>query len=284
MIPWTPPATNTATITPTFTPLPTKTLTPTLPPTLTPRATFTATVVPTPAKKDIARALIISFDGLRPDAIELAPMPNLMELMKTSAYSPLNTRTIDYPATSPSHASMLSGLCIEDHGVIYNKFFMYMGYSKGVDIFDLAHEAVALAEDEVVADAERVRVHAEHRACLLGRLAVRDLRRGAVDDHRMRAEPRRGARPARLGARRVVEEEAVVQLALQQGRWDAAPIEQLQRLGHAAERIELLAPPFVGQQHAAAVQRVEDRVIDRIEKRSGFFANTHVSSLSMELM
>lgn len=68
-------------------------------------------------------------------------MPNLMELMKGGAYAPTSARTIDYPATSPSHASMLSGLCMEDHGVIYNKFYMYMGYSKGVDVFDLAAEA-----------------------------------------------------------------------------------------------------------------------------------------------
>lgn len=85
--------------------------------------------------------MIVSFDGLRPDAIEQAPMPNLMELANSGAYSFTSARTIDYPATSPSHASMLSGYCMEDHGVIYNKFFMYMGYSKGVDIFDLAHEA-----------------------------------------------------------------------------------------------------------------------------------------------
>lgn len=137
IVPWTQPVTETATVVPTLTAVPTFTVTPTF----TPVPTFTATVAPTPSKKDIARALIISFDGLRPDAIDLAPMPNLMELMKTSAYSITSARTIDYPATLPSHASMLSGLCIEDHGVIYNKFFMYMGYSKGVDVFDLAHAA-----------------------------------------------------------------------------------------------------------------------------------------------
>ena len=109
--------------------------------TSTPAPTFTATLTPTPSKADIKRAIIISFDGLRPDAIELAPMPNLMELVNGGTYSFTSASTIDYPATSPSHASMLSGLCMEDHGVIYNKFFMYMGYSKGVDVFDLAHAA-----------------------------------------------------------------------------------------------------------------------------------------------
>ncbi|MDP1545580.1 MAG: ectonucleotide pyrophosphatase/phosphodiesterase [Anaerolineales bacterium] len=118
---------------------PTITLTSTA--TFTPAPTNTPTFTPMPSKANIERVLIISFDGLRPDAIELAPMPSLMTLMQGGAHAPLTARTIDYPATSPSHASMLSGLCMEDHGMIYNKFFMYMGYSKGVDVFDLAHEA-----------------------------------------------------------------------------------------------------------------------------------------------
>lgn len=94
-----------------------------------------------PSKADIKRVLIISYDGLRPDAIDEAPMPNLMTLRDGGAHAPLTARTIDYPATSPSHASMLTGVCMEDHGVIYNKFFMYMGYAKGPDVFQLAHEA-----------------------------------------------------------------------------------------------------------------------------------------------
>lgn len=107
----------------------------------TPVPTATIPIIPTPSKADIKRVIIISFDGLRPDAIDLAPMPNLIELRDNGAHSPLNTRTIDYPATSPSHASMLTGYCMEDHGVIYNKFFQYMGYAKGTDIFQVAHEA-----------------------------------------------------------------------------------------------------------------------------------------------
>lgn len=109
--------------------------------TATPAPTLTPSPTPPPSKADIERAIIISFDGLRPDAIPLAPMPNLMELMNAGAHAPLTARTIDYPATSPSHASMLTGYCMEDHGVIYNKFFMYMGYAKGTDVFQLAHEA-----------------------------------------------------------------------------------------------------------------------------------------------
>lgn len=119
----------------------TTTVTATITPTFTPSPTFTATATPLPSRADIKRVIIISYDGLRPDAIDLAPMPNLMALRDESAHAPLTARTIDYPATSPSHASMLTGVCMEDHGVIYNKFFMYMGYAKGPDVFQLAHDA-----------------------------------------------------------------------------------------------------------------------------------------------
>lgn len=123
--------------TPTVTVTSTLTLTPV--PTETPSPTLTFT--PVPSFDTIERVLIISYDGMRPDAIELAPMPNLMNLIANGAYAPTSAETIDYPATSPSHASMLSGLCMDKHGVVLNRYFAYMGYSKGVDVFDLAHAA-----------------------------------------------------------------------------------------------------------------------------------------------
>lgn len=132
---------QTETPAPTFTVMPTITALPTETPVPTITSVPTNTITPTPSFASIERVLIISFDGLRPDAIPEAPMENLLKLVEGGAYSFTSTRTIDYPSTLPSHASMLSGLCMKDHGVIYNKFFQYMGYSKGVDIFDLAHEA-----------------------------------------------------------------------------------------------------------------------------------------------
>lgn len=89
----------------------------------------------------IKRVLIISYDGMRPDAIAIAPMPNLIALEDKGAYTLTNAQTINYPATLPSHASMLSGLCMSKTGIYLDRYFAYMGYSKGVDIFDLAHAA-----------------------------------------------------------------------------------------------------------------------------------------------
>jgi predicted AlkP superfamily pyrophosphatase or phosphodiesterase len=79
-------------------------------------------------------------DGLHPDAIELAPMPNLLELMKTSAYS-LTAQTIRPSGTLPAHSSMLTGLCPSKHGVDWNDYAPQNGIALGIDLFDLAHAA-----------------------------------------------------------------------------------------------------------------------------------------------
>jgi predicted AlkP superfamily pyrophosphatase or phosphodiesterase len=117
----------------------TATLTATQPPTSTaqPTPSATNTVTPEPA---IQRVIILSLDGLRPDAIELTPMPNLLNLMKTSAYS-LTTQTIRPSATLPAHSSMLTGMCPSKHGVDWNDYIPQKGIAKGTDIFDLTHAA-----------------------------------------------------------------------------------------------------------------------------------------------
>jgi arylsulfatase A-like enzyme len=117
----------------------TPTVAATLPPSEmpTPEATFTPTATPRPI---IARVLILSIDGLRPDAIAMAPMPNLLSLMQNGAYS-LVAQTIMPSSTLPSHSSMLTGLCPHKHGVDWNDNEPDRGYANGVDIFDLAHAA-----------------------------------------------------------------------------------------------------------------------------------------------
>ena len=125
----------------TSSPLPTWTATDTFTPTLTTTATetltptFTATAVP-----QVRRVLILSIDGLRPDLISLAPMPNLQQLMLNGAYT-LGAQTILPSATLPSHASMLVGTCPNKHEVDWNDYIPENGYAKGVDLFDIAHAA-----------------------------------------------------------------------------------------------------------------------------------------------
>lgn len=129
----------------TQTPLPTSTLTATATATLTATATATATetvtptFTPTPVPQ-VRRVLILSIDGLRPEAISLAPMPNLIDFMQSGAYT-LSAQTILPSATLPSHASMLGGYCPSKHGVFWNDYIPENGIAAGTDLFDLAHAA-----------------------------------------------------------------------------------------------------------------------------------------------
>jgi len=124
---------------------------PTVPPTAS--ATPTATVTPAPAetatrpptltvtsRPPIRRVLIVSYDGLRPEAIELAPMPVLQSLMETSAFT-LKAQTIYPSSTLPAHSSMLGGMCPSKHGAVWNDYLPLLGYAHGTDLFDLAHAA-----------------------------------------------------------------------------------------------------------------------------------------------
>ncbi len=112
------------------------------PPTLTPfqPATPEPTLTPTATVRPVAaRVLIISIDGLRPDAILNAPMPFLAGLAGAGAYA-LDAQTVSPPHTLPAHASMLTGLCPSQHGVTWDVYTPAKGYAQGVDIFDLAQE------------------------------------------------------------------------------------------------------------------------------------------------
>lgn len=98
-----------------------------------------ATVASTP-RPLAERVIIISFDGLRPDAIGKAPMTNLIALMQTSAYT-LGAQATLPSSTLPSHASMLTGMCPSKHAVYWNDYVPENGYAFGVDLFDVVHAA-----------------------------------------------------------------------------------------------------------------------------------------------
>ena len=104
-----------------------------------PPPTAAPALSPTPAAR-ASRVLIISFDGLRPDAIALAPMPNLSALMKAGAYT-LQAQTIFPSVTLPAHSSMLLGTCPSQHGVSWDDYEPDKGYAKGTSIFVLAKQA-----------------------------------------------------------------------------------------------------------------------------------------------
>lgn len=76
---------------------------------------------PAPGPARARHVVIISIDGLRPDAIEAAPAPTLLRLIREGAYCP-KAETIRPSITLPSHAAMLTGLDYPRHGVSWNNY------------------------------------------------------------------------------------------------------------------------------------------------------------------
>jgi len=74
-----------------------------------------------------SHVIVISIDGLRPDAIERAPAKHLQALIERGAYC-ATAKTVSPTVTLPGHVSMLSGLDVGRHGVTANEelpgFFM----------------------------------------------------------------------------------------------------------------------------------------------------------------
>ena len=95
------------------------------------------TTIPLPK---VNRVLIVSFDGLRPDAIIQGNMTTVLSLMQSGAYS-LYAQTIMPSITLPAHSSMLVGTCPAKHIVRWNEYVPQNGFALGTDIFDLAHAA-----------------------------------------------------------------------------------------------------------------------------------------------
>lgn len=130
-----------------YLPTPTKTAT-SLPPTPTPTALTLPASTPNPAPKptettapmQIQHAVIISIDGLRPDALLAAEAPTLDRLIAAGAYSP-NAQTVKISETLPSHASMLTGVVPEKHGIEWGvPYIGWPGLSRPT-LFSLAHQA-----------------------------------------------------------------------------------------------------------------------------------------------
>lgn len=81
--------------------------------------TATAAHPAPPAGAVTDNVIVISIDGLRPDAIELFDAHVLQRMMREGAYS-RDARTILPSKTLPSHTSMLTGVPPDVHGVTWN--------------------------------------------------------------------------------------------------------------------------------------------------------------------
>lgn len=107
-----PPAAATATTAP-------PTANPTAIPTV-PTATPTETEVPASAWP-AERVVIISVDGLRPDAVTEATTPYILSVAERGSFS-WTAQTVQPSLTLPAHASMLSGVSVATHGISWNDY------------------------------------------------------------------------------------------------------------------------------------------------------------------
>lgn len=135
--------TRTATPVVSYSPTGTKTPTPTWVPTKTATATSSPTrvVTVTPAAQStIQHVVIITIDGLRPDALEAADTPNLDALRQAGAFT-ASAQAVLPSVTLVNHASILGGMSPEKHGVDWNVDDPSRGVINGPTLFSVAHDA-----------------------------------------------------------------------------------------------------------------------------------------------
>jgi predicted AlkP superfamily pyrophosphatase or phosphodiesterase len=95
---------------------------------------------PTSGVGHTRHVLIISIDGLRPDAIERHDLSTLRRLMAEGSHS-LVASTVVPSTTLPSHTSMLTGVSPAVHGITWNAHIPRLGVVGVPTIFELARGA-----------------------------------------------------------------------------------------------------------------------------------------------
>jgi membrane-anchored protein YejM (alkaline phosphatase superfamily) len=91
---------------------------------------------PGPARAE--RVIIISIDGLRPDAIEAAKAETLLSLIQKGAWGQ-HVETIRPSITLPSHTAMLTGLDFGHNPVVWNNY--RSGYIPVPTVFSVAAQS-----------------------------------------------------------------------------------------------------------------------------------------------
>jgi hypothetical protein len=133
-------------------PLPSATVQPSTP---VPTSTVPPTATPAPRS---TRVLLLSLDGLRPDALEPNRTPTILALAEAGAYT-LTAQTTLPSATLPAHGSMLSGFDVEQHGLTWNDYIPENGFILTPTVFSLAHDA-GLQTEMVVSKEKLVHIAA----------------------------------------------------------------------------------------------------------------------------
>lgn len=98
-----------------------------------------APVVP-PVTAAPIRVVIVSIDGLRPDALQQVNPPNMMALAAKGAYT-WQAQTITPSNTLPSHVSVLTGYLPARHGITWDDYLPANGPIKVPTLFVAARRA-----------------------------------------------------------------------------------------------------------------------------------------------
>jgi hypothetical protein len=101
-----------------------------------PQASY-ASEAPARPRPIARRVIIVSEDGMRPDALRLAHTPVHTRLMREGAWS-LRARTIRQASTLPAHAAMLSGFDVVEHGLSWNSWHPERGFIRVPTVFTAA--------------------------------------------------------------------------------------------------------------------------------------------------
>lgn len=99
-----------------------------------PKGAVAPAAAPTTTVGRVRRVLIVSEDGMRPDLITQQPMPWHERLAREGSYT-WHARTIRHSDTLPSHASMLSGVDVNLHGLSWNSWRPARGFIHVPTIF-----------------------------------------------------------------------------------------------------------------------------------------------------
>lgn len=94
----------------------------------------------TTSTAQIEHVVIISVDGMGADVFALADIPNMRSLVAKGAFS-ANAQTVKISETLPSHASMLTGMVPEKHGILWGVPYMGWPGINGPTLFSVAHNA-----------------------------------------------------------------------------------------------------------------------------------------------
>jgi predicted AlkP superfamily pyrophosphatase or phosphodiesterase len=85
------------------------------------------------------RVVIISIDGLRADLLIQANVPNIRALLREGSYT-FFARTVAEGYTLPAHASMLTGVSPQKHGITWNEH-IEESYPESPTVFEVAKQA-----------------------------------------------------------------------------------------------------------------------------------------------